>query len=83
MLLLSYVLLIILSTPLFRDREAGFGKWIEEHTPRHFITRQIGLDESWKHLCYDILLPLFSGICTASREEILVHPVADFQGLRP
>ncbi|KLO20421.1 hypothetical protein SCHPADRAFT_923586 [Schizopora paradoxa] len=59
-------------------RDTTFGAWIEGNCPRNPLARLLRFDTSWNLLCYDILLPLFSGICTASREEILNHPVLDF-----
>ncbi len=79
-LLLNYMRVVILACPLFQSRDTSFGAWIEENCPQNLLARFLGFDESWKHLCYDILLPLFSGICTASREEMLSHPVLDFLG---
>jgi len=77
-LLLNYMRVVVLACPLFQSPDTTFGAWIEENCPQNLVARSLGFDESWKHLCYDILLPLFSGICTASREEMLSHPVLDF-----
>lgn len=79
-LLLNYFRVIVLACPLFQGRDTTFGAWVESNCPRNPLARLLRFDTSWRILCYDILLPLFSGICTASREEILNHPVLDFLG---
>lgn len=82
-LLLSYIRVILLACPLSKRRDTTFGAWIESNSPSNPLAKFLGFDTSWKLLCYDILLPLFSGICTASREEMLAHPVLDFLGTEP
>ncbi|KAI0089742.1 hypothetical protein BDY19DRAFT_940569 [Irpex rosettiformis] len=55
-----------------------FREWIQSTTPRSTLSRWLGLDKRWMAFAEDILIPLFSAVCTASEEAIWEHPVEEF-----
>ncbi|KZV95595.1 FAD/NAD(P)-binding domain-containing protein [Exidia glandulosa HHB12029] len=80
-LLWCQVRLCVLSAPWFRPDALStltFEEWASRTTPRGFVSRCIGLDQSWTTFVHDILVPLFSAICTAGSEDVLRHPVPEF-----
>jgi len=77
LLLLCYIRLVVLCLPIFHSHGMTFGAWIERNTPRNPLLKLLGFDKSWGRLCFGILLPIFSAICTASRDEILSYPVVE------
>ena len=60
-------------------------EWTEMTTPRGRIVRFLELDVRWQLFVEDVLVPLFSAVCTASRESVWEHPVEEFLGaqIRP
>ncbi|KAL0950477.1 hypothetical protein HGRIS_007289 [Hohenbuehelia grisea] len=79
-LVVCYLRLLLHSVPVFRDpRLPGmtFSQWAEETTPHTLLARCLGLDTMWKQFVTDILMPLFSAICTASKDDIIDHPAEE------
>ncbi|KAF7340132.1 hypothetical protein MVEN_01931600 [Mycena venus] len=71
--------LFILSTiQLFRHNELIFEEWAAETVPRNFIWRILRFDTTWRSFTQDVLIPLFSAVCTAPKEIVNAHPVEDF-----
>ncbi|KAG6814426.1 hypothetical protein H0H92_007429 [Tricholoma furcatifolium] len=69
------------SIPLCRPKsleKMTFGEWAERTIPKSFLARWIGMDLAWKNYTDNVLVPLFSGICTAPEEDMRQHPVEEF-----
>ncbi|KAF7306446.1 hypothetical protein MIND_00435800 [Mycena indigotica] len=80
-LVVCYIRLLFLVLPPLRSRKVStqtFEQWTQETTPRHFIGRMLGWDSMWQSFTQDILVPLFSAVCTAPEADIMTHPVEDF-----
>ncbi|EGO19464.1 hypothetical protein SERLADRAFT_442940 [Serpula lacrymans var. lacrymans S7.9] len=80
-LLLNYLRLIMLSIPCLRSARAPemtFREWIEYAAPIGFIGQILGSEASWKDFSYDVLVPLFSAVCTAPEEDVTEHPAEEF-----
>jgi microfibrillar-associated protein 1 len=72
-----------LSLPIWRDREVpklSFEAWTKMVEPSNFVAKHLGLDLRWRAYVRDILVPLFSAVCTASEEDVLGHPAEEFLG---
>lgn len=75
--------LCILSSPWLRPEPLSvltFEEWASRATPRGTLGRFLGLDQSWTAFVQDVLVPLFSAICTAGTEDVLRHPAVEFLG---
>ncbi|KAJ7748473.1 hypothetical protein DFH07DRAFT_829807 [Mycena maculata] len=80
-LLVCYVRLIFFALPPARPKRLNtltFEAWAAETVPRNFIARALGFDAIWRSFTHDVLIPLFSAVCTAPEEAINAHPVEDF-----
>lgn len=44
--------------------------------------RFLELDVRWQLFVEDVLVPLFSAVCTTARETVWEHPVEEFLGAR-
>ncbi|KAJ7071555.1 hypothetical protein C8F01DRAFT_1047603 [Mycena amicta] len=80
-LLVCYIRLILFVIPPMRPKRLPtltFEEWTEETTPRNFIARTLGWDTLWRSFAQDVLVPLFSAVCTAPEEAVKAHPVEDF-----
>ena len=55
-------------------------EWTEATTPRGRIVRWLEIDVRWQLFVEDVLVPLFSAVCTAPRESVWEHPVEEFLG---
>ncbi|KXN91919.1 hypothetical protein AN958_11304 [Leucoagaricus sp. SymC.cos] len=76
-----FLMSAIYAAPFFRSvdiHEKSFGEWADEATPRNFLARLIGFDSAWRSYVHDIMVPLYSGMCTATSEDILSYPAVDF-----
>ena len=82
-LLFNFVRLGILSIPVFYSRTSieTFRQWTERTTPSGFLARLTGADASWLSFVHEIVLPLFSAVCTASDEDVYNHPAAEILGM--
>lgn len=77
---------IFLSLPIWKTPELQsltFGQWARETRWDNFLARLLYLDVAWDGFIYDILVPLYSGMCTAPAEAILDHPAEEFLGELP
>jgi len=57
-----------------------FEEWAKWARPRSLLFRLLGLDAVWDNYVETVLVPMYSGVCSANREDILQHPVEDFLG---
>ncbi|KAI3622590.1 nad fad-binding protein [Moniliophthora roreri] len=80
-ILFCYIRLLILSLPFRRPSDVStlsFNLWMERTIPRTRISRLLGLDSAWTCFAEDILIPLFSAVCTCTRDDIKNHPMEEF-----
>ncbi|KAJ3849304.1 splicing factor, Prp19-binding domain-containing protein [Lentinula lateritia] len=80
-LLILYIRVLFLSIPIFRPQdveEMTFRTWSALTTPRGFIAEWTMLDLAWVEFTQDLLVPLFSAVCTAPESNIYDHPVEEF-----
>lgn len=77
-----YMRLILFALPVRSKRlnAMTFEEWAAETVPRNFIARTFGFDAAWRSFTQDVLIPLFSAVCTAPEEAINAYPVEDFLG---
>jgi len=80
-LFVCYMRLIFFALPAVRSKrhnELTFEEWAEETVPRRFIWRILRFDTTWRSFTQDVLIPLFSAVCTAPKDAVNAHPVEDF-----
>ncbi|KAJ4471376.1 splicing factor, Prp19-binding domain-containing protein [Lentinula edodes] len=80
-LLILYIRVLFLSIPIFRPQgveEMTFRTWSASTTPRGFIAQCTMLDLAWVEFTQDLLVPLFSAVCTAPESNVYDHPVEEF-----
>lgn len=78
-----YARLQWLAIPIRRDseiRHISFQVWATRSEPKGLIAWWLGADARWKEFVHDVLVPLFSAVCTASSEDVMGHPVEEFLG---
>lgn len=79
--LFIYLRLLTLASPMFRpDPSITFHQWVSQTTPKGVIARWTRFDVSWYEFTREVLLPMFSAVCTAPKEDVHAHPMADFLG---
>lgn len=79
----NYLRLIFLSVPFMRPKHLEhltFRDWTLRTVPRGVLARWSGLDVAWEDFTKQILVPLFSAVCTASEADVMDHPMAEFLG---
>ncbi|KII86359.1 hypothetical protein PLICRDRAFT_114713 [Plicaturopsis crispa FD-325 SS-3] len=77
----NYLRLLALTLPLTRPTrvpEMTFREWADSTAPDSIAARWIGLDASWHAFVQQILVPLFSAVCTAPAEDVMDHPAEEF-----
>jgi hypothetical protein len=80
-LLFNYMHLLIHSSPLLRPKgDRTFRDWAQHSTPRGYFASFLALDQSWNQFTSEVLIPLFSGVCTAPLEDVLDHPAEELLG---
>jgi microfibrillar-associated protein 1 len=81
--LFNYLRLILLSVPFLRPRRLEnltFREWTANTVPSGVLARVSGLDTAWKDFTRQILVPLFSAVCTVSEMDVMEHPMEEFLG---
>ncbi|KAI0808936.1 hypothetical protein BC629DRAFT_1075830 [Irpex lacteus] len=68
----------ILPLPIRPPPHTTFRQWVRATTPRGTLARAMGLDRRWVGFAEDVLVPLFSAVCTAEEEAVWEHPVEEF-----
>lgn len=77
-LLLNFIRLVILSSPFLRPRGIlTFAEWSSQNRPSGYLGTIFGLHTSWDDFVERILIPTFSAVCTAPREDVLLHPAEE------
>lgn len=82
-LFVCYMRLIFLALPAVRSKRHNamtFEEWTAATVPSNFVARILRLDTVWKSFTQDVLIPLFSAVCTAPKELVNAHPAEDFLG---
>ncbi|KAL0065643.1 hypothetical protein AAF712_007284 [Marasmius tenuissimus] len=80
-LLVCYLRLRLLSTPMFRFRDTptmDYTTWAKRTLPTGFLAQMTGFDIAWIEFTQDVLIPLFSAVCTCPLEDVQQHPVEEF-----
>ncbi|PSS31937.1 hypothetical protein PHLCEN_2v2297 [Hermanssonia centrifuga] len=60
-----------------RNKCLTLREWTERTTPNNAISRWLKLDVQWQHFVKEVLVPLFSAVCTAGEDRIWNHPVEE------
>ncbi|KAJ4485481.1 splicing factor, Prp19-binding domain-containing protein [Lentinula aciculospora] len=80
-MLILYIRVLFLSIPTFRHKdveEMTFRTWSTSTIPRGFLARWTMLDLAWIQFTQDVLVPLFSAVCTAPENKVYDYPVEEF-----
>lgn len=83
-LLINYLRLLILSVPhriWAPSQTERLDEWTRRTTPRSWISRRLGLDASWQRFIGEVVVPLFSCVCTAAMEDVWAMPVEEILGM--
>ncbi|KAJ6581888.1 hypothetical protein B0H19DRAFT_1207592 [Mycena capillaripes] len=70
-------LFIISAVQLYRHNFMTFEEWTAATVPSNFVARILRLDTLWKSFTQDVLIPLFSAVCTVPKELVNAHPAED------
>lgn len=82
-LVLCYARTVYLALPMWRKakiKTMTYEQWVEETTPKSLVAVWLGMDHMWSNYAHDVLIPLFSAVCTAPEADIKNHPVEEFLG---
>lgn len=80
-ILINFIRLVIHSAPFIRPAgSVTFREWSATSRPNSTLSKWLGLRSSWDNFVEAILIPTFSAICTASREDVLDHPIEELLG---
>ncbi|KIO25772.1 hypothetical protein M407DRAFT_8238 [Tulasnella calospora MUT 4182] len=77
-LLLNYLRLLVLSVPhrvWAPSQTERLDEWTRRTTPRSWISRRLGLDVRWSRFIGEVVVPLFSCVCTVAMEDVWAMPV--------
>ncbi|PFH54890.1 hypothetical protein AMATHDRAFT_134337 [Amanita thiersii Skay4041] len=79
-LLFCYLRTLVYAMPAFRPsswKHMTLEAWCDDTVPTNVVLRYLGFDAAWTRYIRTTLLPLFSAICTAPKDDILLHPVEE------
>ena len=62
------------------DNTVTLREWQDATTPSSLFSHFVGLDTKWREFVSQVLVPLFSAVCTAGAGDIWDHPVEEFLG---
>ncbi|KAL0576387.1 hypothetical protein V5O48_005608 [Marasmius crinis-equi] len=80
-LLVCYLRLLILAVPIFRFLDTptmAYSTWARRTLPTGLIARMTGFDLAWIEFTQDVVIPLFSAVCTCPLDDVQSHPVEEF-----
>ncbi|XP_006454544.1 hypothetical protein AGABI2DRAFT_182515 [Agaricus bisporus var. bisporus H97] len=80
-ILFCFIMSAVHAAPFLRPHDLedkSFGKWAEDVKPTNAVARWIGLDVAWQNYVRDVMVPLWSGMCTATAQDILNYPAVEF-----
>jgi hypothetical protein len=71
-----------LSIPMLyrHDSKETLGEWTKRTTPSNFFARILGMDNAWSKFVDEVVVPLFSAVCTATSDDVYRHPVNEILG---
>jgi len=78
---LCYLRLVFMALPFMRPTEVAemtFREWSQYSMPRGVLASMSGAEGVWKEFVEDVLVPLFSAVCTASEGHVMAHPAEEF-----
>ncbi|KAI0685260.1 splicing factor, Prp19-binding domain-containing protein [Cytidiella melzeri] len=67
----------MLPIPVRPPPHTTFRDWVRLTTPQSALSKWVGLDKCWVEFANDILIPLFSAVCTIPEESVWEHPVEE------
>ncbi|KAJ7171803.1 hypothetical protein C8R43DRAFT_1058887 [Mycena crocata] len=79
-LFVCYMRLVFFALPMVRPKRMNaltFKEWAAETVPQNVIAKTLGFDSTWRSFTQDVLIPLFSAVCTTPEEVVNAHPVED------
>lgn len=80
-MLCIYLRVLLLASPIFRpEPSVTFHQWVLQTTPKGILARWTRFDTFWREFSREVLLPMFSAVCTAPEEDVYAHPMAEFLG---
>jgi microfibrillar-associated protein 1 len=80
---LCYLRLIAMALPFTRPADVAgmtFKEWSQYSEPRGVLA-SVGAEGVWREFVKNVLVPLFSAVCTASEDDVMEHPVEEFLGV--
>ncbi|KAJ3576282.1 hypothetical protein NP233_g529 [Leucocoprinus birnbaumii] len=83
-IIICFLMSTYYAAPFLRSSELedkSFGEWAEDMTPRNFLSRSLGLDVGWQTYVRDVMIPMWSATCTATKDDILNYPAIEFLDL--
>lgn len=77
-----FIRLHALSIPMIyrHDSNETLGEWTRRTTPSNFVARVLGMDIAWLNFVDEVVVPLFSAVCTATSDNVYKHPVNEILG---
>jgi hypothetical protein len=81
--LAAYVRLLWLCAPPHRHADIStltLDEWTTRTIPRGVLARSTGAEARWRAFVADVLVPLFSAVCTAPAEDVWNHPAEELLG---
>lgn len=69
--------------PTRPSRNTTLREWRDLTTPTGRFAVACKLDRRWRDFIAEVVIPLFSAVCTAGSEDIWNHPVEEFLGTLP
>jgi hypothetical protein len=79
----AYLRLLWLCAPTHRHHDFStltLDEWTIRTLPRGILARWTDAPTRWRAFVADVLIPLFSGMCTAPADDIWQHPVEELLG---
>jgi microfibrillar-associated protein 1 len=80
-----FIRLNLLCIPMIwrHDSPETLREWTSRTTPTSAMARWTRLDDRWRAFVRDVVLPLFSAVCTAPEEDVYEHPINEILGESP
>lgn len=77
-----FIRLHVLSIPMLyrHNSKETLAEWTKRTTPSSFVARFLGMDTAWSNFIDQVVVPLFSAICTATSDDVYRHPVNEILG---
>ncbi|VDC02017.1 unnamed protein product [Peniophora sp. CBMAI 1063] len=70
---------LVLSAPFLRPAPSvTWEEWAAQSAPRGPLARWTGLTRAWDEFLAHLCIPIFSAVCTASADDVRMHPAEEF-----